>query len=279
MGRTRRRRSFDILQGELDDALEAGRGDLERGLVILWERRTGGAVERVWPAAVTDVLEQLTDPRARARLGEKAERVFRDLEDPTERDLREFAKMLAGLRRRGGGDLERALLAKWEHLHPTPEPWGEHAGELEKCRVAGGRVIAAIARGHPGVGGGERLVERVEGLVGGPLRRLEVGTDEATAERVLSVRENLLAAWSEWEAACERSARGPVEVGRRFLYTDASGKVRDVDVDVLDHCGSVWVEVKHRRPFTTASSTWDDLEGQVRRLLMAAAQHPRDGGA
>lgn len=42
---------LDILQGELDDALEAGRGDLERGLVILWERRTGAAVERVWPAA------------------------------------------------------------------------------------------------------------------------------------------------------------------------------------------------------------------------------------
>lgn len=266
-----------VFRGAMEDAVEAGRGDLKLGLLVCWERRTGQraeVAERTWPEPVAEAFAELTDDRARTRLEQKVERVFRDVDDPTPRDLEEFGKMVAGLRRRGDGDLERALVAEWERLHPEPRPWGDGADRLAECRAEGLRLVEVLEAGHPGVTGTAELVRRVRRQLDGPLHSMELGVAETTAARLLGLRENLAAVWAEWESAMEHSGRGPVEVARRFSYVDReTGKVDYVDVDVAADFGRLWVEVKNRRPFTTESSTWDDLQLQMRSLLQAAEQN------
>lgn len=268
-----------VFRAMVADLKERGGGDIQRGLLLAWEDRTGERVR--WPEPVADLWLEVADERARQFLERKAERICRDLDNPNPREVEVLQKLVDALRRHGGGDPARGLLAQLERDSPAPRaPWGERTGELAELRLRAEALARGLDAGHPNVAGNDRLAKRVKAEIGGVLRDMEHGVTEATADRVNGMVGNLLGVWAEWQCARERSVRGPVLLATRFAYVDlATGRESDVDVDVQDEGGRRWTEVKNARPFTTDSGAWGDLRRQAAALLQAAEQNPIGGGA
>lgn len=268
-----------VFRAMLEDVAEEGEGDLQRGLLLAWERRTGERVN--WPTPVADLWLQITDDRARQRLEHKVERICRNVDDPTPHELHVLEWMVVGLSRRGDGDPVRGLLRELNRDDgPRREPWGERAADLPELHRRAEMVVESLDAGDPNVAGADRLAGRVRADIDGVLADMESGELEASTERVAGLVGNVMGVWAEWQCARERSVRGPVELGRVFKYVDlATGAVITVDVDVSDDGGQRWSEVKNLRPFTTDSRAWSELRRQVVGMVQAAEQNPVDGVA
>ena len=266
-------------RAELARITEIGGGSLPRGLLRELSERADEPVdgaEIAWPEPVASALDELSDHRARAQLQHRGHRICRDPERATEREVLALERMVAALRR--GGDMEAKLIADWTEHHPEPDPRGEHAADLPALRQRCEALQARYAVGHPGVSGGERLADRVRDQIDGPLAEMETGTAETSTASVTTLARNLQGVAGEWAAAVERTAGGPVELDRRFSYTDPGTGVRGrAQVDVVDTTLGQWVEVKNVADFGTGSPDWRRLQRQVRRLCWAAEENPLEG--
>ena len=239
------------------------------------------------PEDMQQAYDGLTSDLARAQFERLAQRFAND-RVPYER----LRNAVDGMRR-NGGDLQGRLEAAARRATTEP-PVEAPRGEVEAAREVkqDAEGLREELRQSPEIEGTDRLIDRLNQMIDGPLRRMTGDNrghapDVATPERVQGARNNIEAIRAEWRAAQETT--GVEAVSRDVPYTNEAGTRTHVDVDVVAENGRTWIEVKNKAPFGlrhpeagprhsgTLHVDWIDLANQVRRLQRAARQNPVDG--
>lgn len=131
--------------------------------------------------------------------------------------------------------------------------------------------LEAAINSNPNMPGLRKLAKKVRGE-SKVITKMESSNGPVNAERIQGAVNNLRGIEAEWLAG--QNANGVIAYGRKFSLDGQPGKV---DVDVVAENGSLWIEVKNKKPFGSGSKDWPNLQEQALKILRSAEQNPMNG--
>lgn len=202
-------------------------------------------------------------PEMQQYLDEKMGGFIKDPLNPTAEEFARLRKMMDGIEKANGGDLEAGLKASKARENPAAKPpFGSEAAELPRLRNAAEQLLAEIddfIAKNPDAesfrGARKRLVDDMEGV----LKDMESGKKEVTPERVEGFDNNLKGIQGEFDAL--KSAPKGTKFGQK-----KSGR----EIDRISPDGTRWTNDKTDNLFGKTDPRVADLADQAKATIEVA---------
>lgn len=124
--------------------------------------------------------------------------------------------------------------------------------------------VPAILRGHPGIEGGERLMERVRDLTAVSLIPMMHRQVPAAPERVEALRHDLDQLWAVWcEAALQAEAGTAISV-----FFGPVAEANQLILDIAAQNGEGWTQVEVAGGFEIGSERWTAVRTRAEHTLL-----------
>jgi hypothetical protein len=202
-------------------------------------------------------------PEMQQFLDEKLNGFVKDPLNPTAAEFDRLRKMMDGIEKANGGDLEAGLkAAKARETPAVKSPFGSGASELPRLRNAAEQLLAEIddfAAKNPDKQTIRRAGQRLKNDMEGVLKDMETGKTEATPERIEGFENNLKGVQGEFDAA---KAAPP---GTQFGV-----KKSGIEIDEISPDGLRWKNEKNFNLFGENDPRVLDLEAQAKNTITVA---------
>jgi hypothetical protein len=208
-------------------------------------------------------------PEMQQFLDDKLNNFVKDPLNPTPAEFERLRKMMDGIEKATGGDLEAGLrAAKARENPPVKPPFGSEAAELPRLRDAAEQLLAEIddfVAKNPDKETIRRAGKRLKNDIDGVLKDMETGKTEATPERIEGFENNLKGVQGEFDAA--KTAPPGTQFG-----VSKSGH----EIDRISPDGSRWTNDKNFNLFGKDDPRVADLKAQAEATIKIA-QLPEHG--
>ena len=213
-----------------------------------------------------EILERRAklSPEMQAFLDEKLNRLVRDPLNPTPVEFERLTKIMDGIERANGGDLEAGLRADKARQQPaaTKPPFGPEVAQLPRLRAAALELLADIDEflaKNPDRESVKRARVRVVDDMDGVLSEMEAGRKEVTPARIEGFDNNVKGARNELKKF--QSSPPGTQFGVK-----KSGR----EIDRIPPDGSRWINDKSTNLFGADDPRVADLSDQARKTMTVA---------
>jgi len=202
-------------------------------------------------------------PEMQQFLDDKLNGFVKDPLNPTPAEFDRLRKMMDGIEKANGGDLEAGLKAAKARENPALKPpFGSEVAELPRLRDAAKQLLAEIddfVAKNPDRQTIRRAGQRLKNDMDGVLTDMETGKTEATPERIEGFENNLKGVQGEFDAA--KAAPPGTQFGVK-----KSGR----EIDRIFPDGSRWTNDKNFNLFGENDPRVADLEAQALDTIKVA---------